>query len=413
LRNIILAVIASSVALSILLLAGAALHILPAFSTFILLLDAAFTLVFVVIIRATTYLFRTPDTNPLIVSPVEQLKKRWLDWVKEGSVYYGILGGTLALYMLWSKFTFGTFSPISGQVKRWWATFAIIIYGGTPKDALSFLTFDPGSHYNAWAPVIPLLKNWSNQLFYKDSNLISTPLWRNNFLLTIAVIVIVLCGILLLKRKQTVNAVVKAGLIPLLVGSWIQILSYNITGYSALQEWYWLTEQLLLVIGIALLANTLFELLLKKWKVANILVWTLIALLGVQMAFNSWKVTIALMPHGTTPSSEPLLDVIPSLEANTKPGDIIGMTGGGSFAYFIHDRTIVNMDGLCNSNDYFQAMKKGTGSDYLYNMGMRYVFVNSSMLQGTPYRGQYTNRLKPIVVLADKELMQLLPKPAQ
>ncbi len=412
LKNIVLAVAASNVTLSILLLAGRALHILPAFSTVILLLDAAFSLGFIIIIRVLTYLFRTPGINPLIVSPLEQLKKRWQEWLKEGALYYGILGGSLAIYMLWSKFAFGTFSPISGQVKRWWGTFAIIIYGGTPKDSLSFLALDPDSRYNAWTPLTSLLKSWSNWLFYRNPESASTLLWRSNFLIIIAATLIIVCGIFLLRRQQSVHAIVKAGLIPLLVGSWIQILSYNITGYSALQEWYWLTEQILLVIVVVLLANTLFELLLKKWKIASILTWTLVALLGAQMAFSSWKNTISLMPHGITPSSAPLMDVIPFLEAHTKPGDIIGMTGGGSFAYFIHDRTIVNMDGLCNSYEYFLAMKKGAGSDYLYNMGMRYVFVNATILQGTPYRGQYTNRLKTVVSWYDKDLMQFLPKPA-
>ncbi len=413
LQNILLAVAASSVTLSILLLAGRALHILPVFSAVILLLDAAFTFGFILLIRGITYAFRTPDINTLIVSPLEQLKKCWKDWLREGSMYYGLLGGLMSIYMLWSKFTFGTFSPISGQVKRWWGTFAIIIYGGTPKDSLSFLTLDPDTNYNAWEPLTTLLRDWSNWLFFKDPASVSTTLWRSNFLIIVAGTLIILCGIFLLRRKQAIKAIVKAGLIPLLVGSWLQILSYNITGYSALKEWYWLTEQILAVIVIALLANTLFDPLLKRWAAARVLTWVLVALLGAQMSFSYWKDTSSQMPHGSTPPNTPYMDVIPFLETYTKPGDIIGMTGGGSFAYFIHDRTIINMDGLGNSYDYFQAMKKGAGSDYLYDMGMRYVFANSAMLQGTPYRGQYTNRLEPIASWGDKDLMQFLPKPAQ
>lgn len=315
--------------------------------------------------------------------------------------------------MLWNKFTFGTFSPVSGQIKRWWGTFAIIIYGGTPKDALSFLALDPDSSYNAWGQLPTLLRDWSNWLFYKDPASLSTTLWRSNFLMIVACALIILCGIFLLRRKQTVGAVIKAGLIPLLVGSWLQILSYNITGYSALKGWYWLTEQILAVIVIALLANTLFDLLLKRWAAARVLAWALVALLGAQMSFSYWKDTSAQMPHDSTTADTPYMDSIPFLEAHTKPGDIIGMTGGGSFAYFIQDRTIVNMDGLGNSYDYFQAMKKGAGSDYLYDMGVRYIFANSTMLEGTPYRGQYTNRLELIASWGDKNLLKLLPKSAQ
>jgi len=413
LRNILLAVAASGAGVSVLLLAGGAIHILPVFSSVILLLDVALTFVFILLIRVITYAFRTPGINAQLTPPLEQVKSKWKDWLREGAVYYGILGGLMSIYMLWSKFTFGTFSPISGQIKRWWGTFAIIIYGGTPRDALSFLTMDPDTNYNAWGQLTTVLKDWSNWLFYKDPASTSTILWRSNFLIIIAVSLIILCGILLLRREQSVRAVIKAGMIPLLVGSWLQILSYNITGYSALKEWYWLTEEILSVIVIALLANTLFELLFKRWMVTRILMWTLVALLGVQMSYSYWKDTSSQMPHGTTSPNAPYMDVIPFLEARTNPGAIIGMTGGGSFAYFIHDRTIVNMDGLANSNEYFQAMKKGKGSDYLYDMGMRYVFANSTILQGTPYRGQYTNRLEPIDIWGDKNLMRFLPKPAQ
>ncbi len=412
LQNILLAIAASSLPLSILLLAGGTLHVLPVFSAVILLLDAAFTFGFILLIRGITYVFRTPGMSVVIVPPLEQLKKYWKDWFREGSAYYGVLGGLMAIYMLWSKFAFGIFSPISGQIKRWWGTFAIIIYGGTPKDTLSFLALDPNGS-NSWGQLTTLLRDWSDWLFYKDPASVSTILWRNNFLIIIAVAVIILCGIFLLRRKQSVKAIVKAGLIPLLVGSWLQILSYNITGYSALKGWYWLTEQILSVFVIAMLINTLFDLLFKKWAVTRALTWVLVAVLGAQMSFSYWKVTSSQMPHGTTPPDAPYMDVIPFLEAHTQPGDIIGMTGGGSFAYFIHDRTIVNMDGLGNSYDYFLAMKKSAGSDYLYAMGMRYVFANSTMLQGTPYRGQYTNRLETIAGWDDKDLMRFLPKPAK
>ncbi len=412
LQNILLAIAVSSLPLSIILLAGGALHILPTFSAVILLLDAVFTFVFILIIRGLAYLFRTPNANVVTTPPLVQLKKYWKDWFREGAAYYGVLGSLMAIYMLWSKLAFGTFSPVSGQIKRWWGTFAIIIYGLRPRDILSFLTLDPNGS-NSWGQPITLLRDLSNLLFYKDPASVSTILWRNYFLIIIAVAIIILCGILLLRRKQSVRAIVKAGLIPLLVGSWLQILSYNITGYSALKGWYWLTEQILSVFIVALLVNTLFDLLFKRWAIAQTLTWVLVAALGAQMSFSYWKDTSSQMPHGTTPPDAPYMDVIPFLEANTEPGAIIGMTGGGSFAYFIHDRTVVNMDGLANSNEYFQAIKNGIGSDYLYNGGMRYVFANSTMLQGTPYRGQYTDRLETVASWADKDLMRLLPKPVQ
>ena len=55
----------------------------------------------------------------------------WKKWISEGAVYYGIVFGALGIYMVWSKFAFGTFSPVSGQIKHWWATLPGHAYGGT------------------------------------------------------------------------------------------------------------------------------------------------------------------------------------------------------------------------------------------------------------------------------------------
>jgi hypothetical protein len=87
------------------------------------------------------------------------------------------------------------------------------------------------------------------------------------------------------------------------------------------------------------------------------------------------------------------------------------MTGGGNVGYFIHDRTIVNMDGLINSYPYFQANRAHQGSDYLYEMGLDYIFANPNFLEIQPYRGQYTGRLEIIDYYGGKAIMRFLPAP--
>ncbi|MGE5463835.1 MAG: hypothetical protein ACM3PS_10800, partial [Syntrophothermus sp.] len=74
-------------------------------------------------------------------------------------------------------------------------------------------------------------------------------------------------------------------------------------------------------------------------------------------------------------------------------GSIIGMTGGGNTGYFIKDRTIVNMDGLINSYQYFQLLKQKQAGKFLADMGMNYVLANIQILDGLPYRGQYRDYL--------------------
>jgi len=99
------------------------------------------------------------------------------------------------------------------------------------------------------------------------------------------------------------------------------------------------------------------------------------------------------MPYGIEQDGHQYMEILAVVEDNTEPGALIGMTGGGNLGYFIKDRTIVNMDGLINSYDYFQAHKDGRGDDYLAEMGMEYVFVNPLLLADIPYKGEFEDRL--------------------
>ncbi len=45
-------------------------------------------------------------------------------------------------------------------------------------------------------------------------------------------------------------------------------------------------------------------------------------------------------------------------------------------SYFLHDRTIVNLDGLMNSAEYLQALQANRGAEFLDRMGL--TFINAS-----------------------------------
>ena len=66
------------------------------------------------------------------------------------------------------------------------------------------------------------------------------------------------------------RAVVQTGMIPLFVGSWLQILAYNVTGYASAKEWYWLIEPMLLVLVGAVLVRVLSDVLLRRWTMARL-----------------------------------------------------------------------------------------------------------------------------------------------
>jgi hypothetical protein len=64
---------------------------------------------------------------------------------------------------------------------------------------------------------------------------------------------------------------------------------------------------------------------------------------------------------------------------------------------------------LINSYPYFQAMQAGTGAEFLYDTGLRYIFANPTILESNPYRGQYSGRFEVIQEWSGKDLLRLLP----
>jgi hypothetical protein len=188
----------------------------------------------------------------------------------------------------------------------------------------------------------------------------------------------------------------------------LQILSYHATGYAAFKEWYWPTQWVIVFLVGGLLAGMVYK-LIPRFQYKDVLVWAPALYVGMMMGTSFVKHVSDAMPYHFWPADAPYMDIAPLLEANTEPGSLIGMTGGGNAGYFIQDRAVVNMDGLINSYDYFRAMKAGTGADYLYDTGLRYVFANPTILESNPYRGQYSGRIQVILEWSGKDLLRLLP----
>ena len=250
-----------------------------------------------------------------------------------------------------------------------------------------------------------------NRLLYAQGTGFGNPAWRHTFFLMLATLSLLVAATLVVKKRPAVRRIVATSMIPLFAGSWLQILAYNIPGYASPKEWYWLTEPVLLVILGAALLTVVLDLGVAKWKIGRALIWIAVAAYGIHGAFIYWRDAYYLSPYGLHPPGTPYTDVIPLLENSTETGAIIGMTGGGNVGYLMPSRVIVNMDGLINSTQYFRDLQDGTGADYLYGTGMRYVFANPNLLEYNPYRGQYTGRLHLLVNWGGKDLLRLLPGP--
>ena len=405
-RQSAIAIVLSNAVTLVLLLGLTRLNLLEGgYPRTIPVIDAIFSFAFVVISRLVISLFSQKKTVPA-QSPLVTLKTNWRTWLSEGAVYYGILVGSLGFYMLVNKLAFGTASPVSGQIKRWWGTFASRVYGGAARSPLSFFGIDPESDFNAWYPITNIVDNWNSKI-----EMITIPInYDLRFIIMLSLLLTALGLLLFINRKRSARIVQELAFIPLLAGAFLQIISYNISGYSAIKEWYWVIQMLFIPLAGALLLDILTQ-PLRKFPIANVGLHLIVIAWGVSSAVNMARITAAQMPYGLVPAGTPYMEVATFVETHTEPGSLVGMTGGGNVGYFIKDRTIVNMDGLINSYPYFLANKERRGSDYLYEMGLDYIFANPDFLDIQPYRGQYTDRLEILDYYGGKAIMRFLPAP--
>ena len=316
-------------------------------------------------------------------TPWEALRQNSKQWLTEGFIFYGTAAAGLALYMLSNKFLFGTFSPVSGQIKRWWGSLAGNVYGGTVKDELSFFGLNYTGDSNTWHPLSTLFGFWAETL-HKTSIL---DFWRY---LIIASIFAALFYLLMFTNKQKAkSAIVQMGLIPLFASAWVQVLYYHAQGYSAYKEWYWVSQLVLVVLALSIIPGLLYK-MVRKIRFAETCAWVIAMGFGIYMLLPFWASIRSNMTYNEWKPSDPNNDIAAFLEANTEPGSMIGMTGGGNAGYFVHDRIVINMDGLINSDEYFQLLKGKKAGEYLANEGLDYILANSALLDQLPYRGQFT-----------------------
>lgn len=372
---------------------------LGSFSRIIILIDVGLTLLFFGVSRLIFWGLQT-DTSASESKPLIYFREHWRKWIRDGALYYGILLGALGVYMVWSKFVFGTTSPVSGQIKQWWASLPGRAYGGSSRDILSFFGLSYITEENAWNPISRIFGNWAENMYrifkIEDS-------WRYFIVLTVVALLFYL--ILFINRKRGKIALAQLSIIPLLSGAWLQVLYYNGLRYAAHKEWYWVTQLVIIVLTVSLVIGMLYT-LLRRIPYRHILAWVVAAYAGISMGTSYWNMIQTSMPYNHWDPDTAFMDIVPLLEKNTEPGSMIGLTGGGNAGYFIHDRTIVNMDGLINSYDYFQALQSRTGGEYLHNMGLDYVLANPVILDQQPYKGQFNAYLEPLnIYYGGKQLM--------
>jgi hypothetical protein len=346
-------------------------------------------------------------------TPGETIKQTWLRRLRLAVMLGLPVGITLGVYLGFNKWYFGTEMPVSGQIKRWWGTLPNTVYGFPVDNYKVFLThlITPQINIGPFAlatqtphDIATLFENLFK--FQGDQKSI-----HRTLVLEISLILTGLAGLLIKSNWSRFTKLVdRFYLIPFLIGCLCQITSYKSTTYIETLTWYWVSEMVLIVLAGGVLLDCAIEWI--KTKVTNIRVFqagfAVIALLLV-LPFASYLSNLA--PYQVDPAfTEAYLGGAKALEQFTEPGSVIGTTGGGIVAYFIKDRTIVNLDGLINSQDYFQRMRRGKTSEYFDRIGLDYVYGNIYMItQSDPYARMFSDRLEQVGTVEGATLFRYKP----
>jgi hypothetical protein len=407
-----LAALLGSALVTGLVLGMISVNIIGYFPRIALPIDAVLTLLFALGLRLVCAWFetRTKDTPHGDTA----WKPNWKTWFTRGGLYYGALAVTLLAYMTWSSLTVGTASPVSGQIKRWWGTI-YTVYGYPAKTYPGLLGLTTDRNLGPWSLASDAPVNIAYQVARltgaNEDAAWETPTYRN-VAWGLGLLLIGGCFMLMaLRWKLTAAAGRQLVLVPWLAGCLVQAESYKLTGYVETLHWYWIAQDLLVVVLAGLGLEALYQ-LIRCWKPAtapqrgDALTHGMSLVINIVLLGSFLSMLVPLTPWDVNPKhAEGYLDGARALEAATQPGDVIGSTGGGTLGYFVQGRTIVNLDGLINSYTYYQMLKAGTAGQYYDRIGLRYVYgAKYILVNSEPYKYVFDGRLEDLGEVVGSEL---------
>ncbi|GAP11335.1 hypothetical protein BECAL_02523 [Bellilinea caldifistulae] len=335
------------------------------------------------------------------ISPLREFFQNFRKWVWRGVGYALPIVIGLSAYLLLNLVWFGTPTPVSGQVKHWWGTILDIVYGQPVNSIPALFGFFENIGQSPWWLLFLPASIISNALSGGMGGVVESAWLRAS--LVVGWLVLVLIGLIWKIKKSNFDPRILV-ITPVLSACLLQIMYYTGSYYVNLRPWYWVNESL---VGVLLFAFSLdgwfplFSFIKRKEK------W-LVAFAGLSMmvifVWGSLRLLNSYVLQRNTAQSYYLLEV-ELLEKHTPAGSLIGMPGGGTTAYFIHDRTIINLDGLINSYDYFQHLKNGRGREFLDQLRLDYVFGNPGMIEDSaPYYSLFDGRLEPVTDILEFRL---------
>lgn len=369
--------------------------LLERYSRMVLLVTGLLWIVYTTFVRSSLASRCLIDNSlpPLTVGEQWKKVKIWLG----SAILYAIpliilVGG----YMLWSQINFGTPMPVSGQIKQWWGSLGATVYGSPITSLADIKSYGLGNE-SPFALVYQLFDIVTRH-FQSQPYASSYAAWG---IIGIAYLLFVISG----KLPVLINWWDHFGIIPLLLATIYRVTYFYVSGYVHMRTWYWTVETFFLFLIIAVVVITIRLRLIDKkhGQIAACMIagFFAIAILSTT-AMNLFKV-YPPKKHAEDPG---IYLIIPQmLENMTPPGSVIGTPGGGTVSYFITNRTIVNLDGLMNSKEYFQALRKGDTSAYLRSVDLNFVYSNKyTLLETMPYQKVFSGCVSQVGSIFKKSL---------
>ncbi len=369
------------------------------FSISIIFLNVMLGLGLILLIRFLAFRPMVTLTDSPINLFLGWVKQQWKPVLLNGVMYAIPIATLIGGYMIFNKLTVGLYTPVSGQIKHWWSSMANTVYS-KPVTFLSVIGLSSEDGNGPWS-LLTSKVFWAAEKIYALLNLATPEIYYG---LLILILIGLLVWVLRTNGCQPVQNANQLFIPAVWLGCFFHIAYYMATGYTHTRIWYWIAEMLLLVVLVSLLLDALFNWMDKiKLKVKPS-----IFLAGIILAFTligHTQYVLDLVPYQVVEGKEDAyLSGIKEVEFYTEPGSKIGMTGGGMVAYFIQDRTIVNLDGLINSPEYFTALKTGTVTSFLDRIPLDYVYGRPYMLlESDPYASFFDGNLVEIGVIRGYE----------
>lgn len=401
--KLLISLLASTTIVSAGMLIFSRLKLFDTFPRSTLIYNIVFTFLLLGGLRLFIWL-RKPVANPEKESNpfVQWLQSRWKVILREGLIFSLPILLCLVGYFAWNHYMFGTFMPISGQIKHWWATLPNTVYSHN-VDPFVFLGFSPLINYGPWG-LLTIPANYLTNLIQHISLFNGEKSTNILFSFFLFAQVFLFWLVYRINRKAFNKIASGIGLLPLFISSLIKISYYNATGYPNTRFWYWISELLCITIFVFILFQFVMDWLQTK-KIKTITINVIIGIVAIGLILANATDIISRSSYNI-PADHKIwyLKDAQGMEDLVPQGSKIGMTGGGTVAYFTKDRTIINLDGLMNSVEYFRSLKAGTADAFLEKIGMKYIFANEYVITSSdPYMTQFQGHLIKIGLIRGAE----------